>query len=96
MWVSQMAVVRKHSGKLRICIDLQLLNAALKQEHYKLPVFDDVLPTLKDVKVFSKLNVRKGYWHVRLYEKASKLTTRITPFWSLLVDETLVWTQGIK
>ena len=30
VWVSQMAVVHKPSGKLRICIDPQPLNAALK------------------------------------------------------------------
>ena len=35
------------NGKLRICIDPQLLNAALKREHYQLPVLDDVLPKLK-------------------------------------------------
>ena len=79
VWVSQMAVVHKPSGRLRICIDPQLLNAALKREHYKLPVFDDVLPKLKDAKVFSKLDVREAYWHVRLDEESSKLTTMITP-----------------
>ena len=36
------------NGKLRICIDPQLLNAALKREHYKLPVLDDVVPKLKE------------------------------------------------
>ena len=61
VWVSQMAVVHKPSGKLRICIDPQPLNAALKRDHCKLPVFDDVLPKLKDAKVFSKLDVRKAY-----------------------------------
>ena len=80
VWVSQMAVVHKPSGKLRICIDPQPLNVALKREHYKLPVFDDVLPKLKDAKVFSKLDVREAYWHVRLDEESSKLTTMITPF----------------
>ena len=34
MWVSQMADVHKPSGKLRIYIDPQPLNAALKREHY--------------------------------------------------------------
>ena len=46
VWVSQMAVVHKPSCKLRICIDPQPLNATLKREHYKLPVFDDLLPKL--------------------------------------------------
>jgi hypothetical protein len=34
-WVSQMAVVRKSNGKLRICIDPQPLNTALMREHYR-------------------------------------------------------------
>ena len=77
-----MAVVRKPNGKLRICIDPQPLNATLKREHYRLPVLDDVLPKLKDAKIFSKLDVKEAYWHVRLDEAAnsSKLTTMITPF----------------
>ena len=75
-WVSQMAVVHK----LRICIDPQPLNAALKREHYRLPVLDEVLPKLKDAKIFSKLDVKEAYWHVRLDEASSKLTTMITPF----------------
>ena len=79
-WVSQMAVVHKANGKLRICIDTQPLNAALKRGHYRLPVLDDVLPKLKDAKVFSKLDVKEAYWHVRLDEASSKLTTVITPF----------------
>ena len=78
--VSQIAVVHKRNGKLRICIDPQPLNAALKREHYRLPVLDDVLPELNDAKVFSKLDVREAYWHVRLDEPSSKLTTIITPF----------------
>ena len=39
---SQMAVVHKPNGKLRICIDPQALNSALQREHYPLPVLDDV------------------------------------------------------
>ena len=70
----------KPNGKLRICIDPQPLNAALKREHYRLPVLDDVLPELKDAKIFSKLDVKEAYWHVRLDEASSKLTTMITPF----------------
>ena len=73
-----MAVVHKRDGKLRICVDR--LNAALKREHYRLTMLDDVLPELKDAKVFSKLDVREAYWHVRLDEPSSELTTMNTPF----------------
>ncbi|XP_014675268.1 PREDICTED: uncharacterized protein K02A2.6-like [Priapulus caudatus] len=79
-WVSQMAVVHKSNGKLRLCIDPQPLNTALKREHYRLSVLDDVLPKLKNARVFSKLDIQEAYWHVRLDDASSILTTMITPF----------------
>ena len=79
-WVSQMAVVRKASGKLRICIDPQPLNTALMREHYRLTTLDDVLPKLANARIFSKLDIREAYWHVKLEESSSRLTTMITPF----------------
>lgn len=79
-WVNQMAVVHKANGKLRICLDPQALNSALLREHYKLPVLDDVLPKLQNAKLFSKLDVKEAYWHVKLDNESSLLTTMITPF----------------
>lgn len=79
-WVSQMALPRKSSGKLRVCIDPQPLNEALMREHYLLPTFDDVLPKLLNAKVFSKIDVKEAFWHIRLDKESSVLTTMITPF----------------
>jgi hypothetical protein len=79
-WVSQMAVAHKTNGNLRICIDPQPLNSALRREHYRLPVLDDVLPKLHNAKVFSKLDIREAYWNVKLDDESSMLTTMITPF----------------
>ena len=60
-WVSQMAIVTKKNGDLRICIDPQPLNTALKREHYRLPVFDDIVPILNNARIFSKLDVKHAY-----------------------------------
>uniref|UniRef100_A0A2C9M0F0 Reverse transcriptase domain-containing protein n=1 Tax=Biomphalaria glabrata TaxID=6526 RepID=A0A2C9M0F0_BIOGL len=79
-WVSQMVVVKKTNGNLRICIDPQHLNNVLKQERYKLPTLEDILPQLKNAKIFSKLEIKEAYWHIRLDEYSSLLTTMITPF----------------
>ena len=79
-WVSQMAVVRKSNGKLRICIDPQPLNTALMRKHYRLTTLEDVLPKLANARIFSKLDIREAYWHVKLSENSSRLTTMITPF----------------
>ena len=79
-WVSQMAIVEKENGSLRICIDPRPLNKALKREHYKLTTLDDVLPEFKDAKTFTKLDVKEAFWHIKLDEESSKLTKMITPF----------------
>ena len=79
-WVNQMAIVRKQTGDIRICIDPQPLNCALQREHYRLPVMDDVLPFLTDAKLFTKLDVKQAHWHIRLDNESNKLTTMITPF----------------
>ena len=79
-WVSGLALVVKKSVKLRICIDPKPLNKAQKREHFHLPVLDDLLPDLADVKVFSTLDLRDGFWHLRLDEESTYLTTFATPF----------------
>ncbi|XP_056003410.1 uncharacterized protein K02A2.6-like [Ostrea edulis] len=78
-WVSQMAI-GKANGKLRLCIDPQALNIALIREHYRLPVLDDILPQLSKARIFTKLDVKEAFWHVKLNEESSRLTTMITPF----------------
>lgn len=78
----------KANGKLRMCIDPQALNSALLREHYKLPTLDYILPKLQKAKLFSKLDIKEAYWHLKLDDRSSLLTTMITPFgryrWSRL------------
>ena len=79
-WVSSLVVTEKPNGKLRVCIDLQCLNTALKRSHYPLPVIEDILPELADVKVFSKADLKDGFLQIQLDEDSSKLTTFQTPW----------------
>ena len=78
-WVSNVVIVTKPSGDLRICIDPKELNEALKRERYPIPVID-VLPELSKARVFTKVDAHTGYWHVILDEESAKLTTFDTPF----------------
>ena len=54
------------NGKLRICLDPRQLNEAIQQEHYPLPTIEDVATRLHGAKVFAKLDVRNGFWQVKL------------------------------
>ena len=78
-WVSQMSVAEKKSG-IRICIDPRPLNKALKREHYKLPVLEDILPELSQACKFSVCDLKAGYLHCELDHPSSLLTTFATPF----------------
>lgn len=79
-WISSMVSVSKQNGKLRICIDPKPLNRALKRSHFPLPTIDDVLPELENAKVFTVYDVKHGFWHIKLEEESSYLTTFSTPF----------------
>ena len=59
---------------------LQDLNRAIQREHYPLPTIEDIATRLHGAKVFSVLDVRKGFWHIELDEPSSYLTTFHTPF----------------
>ncbi|PIK42674.1 hypothetical protein BSL78_20471 [Apostichopus japonicus] len=79
-WVSSLVSVTKSSGKLRVCIDPQPLNKALKRGHYPLPVIEDILPQLAKVKVFSKADCKEGFLQCELDNESSYLTTFQTPW----------------
>ena len=79
-WVSSLVVVPEKDGRLRLCLDPKDLNQAIQREHYPLPTIEDVATCLHGAKVFSKLAVRNGFWHVKLDDSSSDLTTFNTPF----------------
>ena len=79
-WVSSMVVIPKSNGSLRICLDPQDLNRAIQREHYPLPTIEEIATRLHKAKLFTILDVQSGFWHVKLDEPSSFLTTFNTPF----------------
>lgn len=78
-WVSNVLLVRK-PGSMRICIDPKPLNEALKRPNYQFTTIDEILPSLGKARIFSTVDVKKGFWHVELDKDSSLLTTFWTPF----------------
>ena len=79
-WISALLVVSKPDGQVRICIDPQHLNKALKRSHYRMETIQDVLPKLRQAKAFSTIDIKKAFWMVQLDNESSRLTTFETPF----------------
>ena len=74
-----MVTAKKPNGDIRICIDPKDLNKALQRGHYPIPTIDDVLPQLNNAKVFSTVDLKCGFWQVKLDDESADLTTFNTP-----------------
>ena len=73
-------MVHKLNGSLRLCIDPQQLNKGLKRRTYQVPTVEELLPELTKARVYSQCDVKSRFWHIKLDEASSKLTTFSTPF----------------
>ena len=73
--MSQKVNVKKSNDTIRICLDPQELNKVLIRERYILPTLQDTVHELSQSTFFSKFDLAHGYWHIKLYEDTSKMTT---------------------
>lgn len=51
---------------MRLCIDYRKLNKVIVKNKYPLPTIDDLLDKLQGAKVFSKIDLRFSYHHLRI------------------------------
>ena len=79
-WISNSVYREKPDGSLRVCIDpSQTINKAIEVPKYPIPTVDELLPKLSNAKIFSCVDVYKGFSNIVLDESSSFLTTMHTP-----------------
>ncbi|KAK5832835.1 hypothetical protein PVK06_016638 [Gossypium arboreum] len=67
-WGAPVLFVKKKDGSLRLCIDYRQLNKVTIKNKYPLPRIDDLFDQLKGAAVFSKIDLRSGYYQLKVKE----------------------------
>ena len=73
-WASTVVLVWKKDDGLRFCIDLRKLNNWTVKDAYSLPHTDKTLDSLQGSQWFSSLDLKSGYWQVKMDEDSKPLT----------------------
>ena len=60
-WLSPIVVVPKKSGKLRVCVDYQKLNAATIKDPFPMPFVDTLLDDVAGHEMYNFLDGFSGY-----------------------------------
>ncbi|KAL4340109.1 hypothetical protein GQ457_08G032600 [Hibiscus cannabinus] len=65
-WGAPVLFVKKKDGSMRLCIDYRQLNRVTIKNKYPLPRIEDLFDQLRDASVFSKIDLRSGYYQMKV------------------------------
>ncbi|UYV69971.1 K02A2.6-like, partial [Cordylochernes scorpioides] len=74
-------VIAKQKGKIRICIDpSDIKYKVILRSHFPLRTFDQIAVNLHGSKYFTKLDLKKGYWQIKVAPNSQRYFTFSTPW----------------
>ena len=68
-WGCPALFVKKKDESLSLCVDYRLLNAVTIKNKYPLPRIDILFDQLFGAKVFSKIDLRSGYYQIKIRDE---------------------------
>ena len=78
-WSSPVIIIPKKDGSKRICIDFRAVNKVTAQDCFPIPRIDDILDRLSGSKVFTTMDLKAGYYQVKLHKDSMGITAFTTP-----------------
>ena len=65
-WGVSILFVKKKDGSLKLCIDYRDLNSATIKNKYPLPNIEELFDQLQGAVVYSKIDLRQGYYQLKI------------------------------
>ena len=78
-YASPVVVVKKRDGSNRVCIDFRKVNKVTVFDPEPMPTAEDLFRQLSGSRIFSKIDLSKGYWQVPVRKKDIPKTAFVTP-----------------
>lgn len=72
--------VSKRDGTIRLCVDYHSLNKVTIKNKYPLPKIKDMFDQLNGAKVFSKIDLRSGYYQLKIRPQDIPKTAFVTRY----------------
>ena len=79
-WGAPVLFVKKKDGSMRLCVDYRALNEVTIKNKYPLPRIDDLFDQLKGARYFSKIDLRSGYFQLKIRESDIPKTAFVTRY----------------
>ena len=76
---------------MHLCIDNRALNKVTVRNKYSLPIISDLFDQLHGAKYFTKLDLRSGYYQVRIAEGDESEDDVRDKIWGLQVPGNVLW-----
>lgn len=69
---------------MRICLDPKKLNKAIKRVYYEIPSIEAIAEKLTNRKLYAVLDLKDGFWQIKLNESSADLCTFSSPYLRML------------
>jgi hypothetical protein len=79
-WLANPVLVKKKSGKWRMCVDYTSLNKACPKVPFLLPRIDQIVDSTEGCETLSFLDAYSSYYQIKMKESDQLVTSFITPF----------------
>jgi hypothetical protein len=86
MWVSNLILVWKNTGEIRLCVDFRALNRASVKEKVHLPNMEIILQQVARSQMMSLLDIFSCYNQIRV-KRTDKYKTTFATWWGTFAYE---------